>query len=41
MPHILLVHGAWHHGSGFDEVRAILAARGVTSLEEVMRAVSE
>ena len=31
MPHILLVHGAWHHGSGFDKVRAILAARGITS----------
>ena len=31
MPHILFVHGAWHHGSGFDELRAVLGARDITS----------
>jgi len=29
--HILFVHGAWHHGSGFDELRTVLDARGITS----------
>jgi len=31
MSHVLFVHGAWHQGSGFDRVREVLAARGISS----------
>jgi pimeloyl-ACP methyl ester carboxylesterase len=30
-PTLLLVHGAWHNGSGFAKLQASLTARGITS----------
>jgi len=31
MSHVLFIHGAWHHGSGFDRVREDLSSRGIAS----------
>lgn len=31
MSHVLFIHGAWHHGSGFDRVLESLSSRGIAS----------